>query len=67
MVKKQNEIMKHDDCFIIMPISDPDGYKDGHFSHVLENIIKPACEQANYNAVRADQVKETNLIHIGHL
>lgn len=52
------------DCFIIMPISDADGYPNGHFGHVFENIIKPSCELAGYNPVRADQVKETNLIHL---
>lgn len=52
------------DCFIIMPISDPDGYPEGHFGHVYEDIIKPSCELSNYNPVRADDVKETNLIHL---
>ncbi|MGF1845387.1 hypothetical protein L4C39_19800 [Vibrio clamense] len=52
------------DCFIIMPIADAEGYPKGHFGHVYENIIKPSCEMAGYNAVRADEVKETNLIHL---
>lgn len=52
------------DCFVIMPISDVDGYPIGHFGHVYEDIIRPACEKAGYNALRADQVKETNLIHL---
>jgi hypothetical protein len=52
------------DCFIIMPISDVDGYPVGHFGHVFEDIIRPACERAGYNSLRADQVKETNLIHL---
>lgn len=51
------------DCFIIMPISDPEGYPSGHFGHVYEDIIKPSCELSNYTAIRADDVKETNLIH----
>lgn len=55
---------KKKDCFIIMPIADCDGYQSGHFGHVYENIIKPSCEIAGYNAVRADEVKETNLIHL---
>jgi len=55
---------KEIDCFIIMPISDPEGYEDGHFRHVYENIIQPACEQANVKPIRADDVKETNLIHL---
>ena len=52
------------DCFIIMPIADCDGYPSGHFGHVYENIIKSSCEGAGYNPVRADEVKETNLIHL---
>jgi hypothetical protein len=51
-------------CFVIMPISDPDGYETGHFQHVYKEIISPACEQANYKAIRADDVSETNLIHL---
>lgn len=52
------------ECFVIMPISDPDGYPAGHFLRVFEDIFKPACEQAGYIAIRADDVKETNLIHV---
>lgn len=52
------------ECFTIMPISDPEGYGSGHFRHVYNNIISPACELAGYNAIRADEVKETNLIHL---
>lgn len=52
------------ECFIIMPIADTDGYSKGHFNHVYENIIKPSCEMSNYRAIRADEVKETNLIHL---
>lgn len=52
------------DCFVIMPIADMDGYPKGHFGHVYENIIRPSCEMANFNPVRADEVKETNLIHL---
>lgn len=52
------------DCFIIMQIADSEGYPSGHFGHVYDNIIKPSCENAGYNPVRADEVKETNLIHL---
>jgi hypothetical protein len=52
------------DCFIIMPIAEVDGYPSGHFGHVYENIIKPSCDLAGYTPVRADEVKETNLIHL---
>jgi hypothetical protein len=52
------------DCFIIMPISDVDGYPAGHFKHVYDNIVAPSCDMAGYQAVRADDVKATNLIHL---
>ena len=52
------------DCFVIMPITDPDGYTEGHFRHVYENIIKPACKQIELNPIRADDVNEANLIHL---
>lgn len=58
------ENTKQKDCFIIMPISDTDGYANGHWGHVYENIIYPSCEMAGYQAVRADEVKATNLIHL---
>lgn len=51
-------------CFVIMPISDTDGYPQGHFHHVYQNIIVPSCKMAGYQPVRADQVKATNMIHL---
>ena len=53
-----------DSCFIIMPIADPDGYDKGHFTKVYEDILKPACREAGFESVRADEVKQTNLIHL---
>lgn len=55
---------KEQNCFIIMPIADIEGYPQGHFKHVYENIISPACELAGYKAQRADEVKASNLIHL---
>jgi len=55
---------KNDDCFIIMPIGDSEDHDNGHFLHVYDNIIKPACERSEVNPIRADDVKETNLIHL---
>jgi hypothetical protein len=51
-------------CFVIMPISDPDGYVKGHFKHVYDDILAPACDRAGFTAVRADTVKQSNLIHL---
>lgn len=51
-------------CFVIMPIADCDGYEKGHFVHVYEDIIKPAIDKTQFKAIRADEVKESNLIHL---
>lgn len=55
--------MPEKECFVIMPISDQDGYEPDHFKLVYEDIIKIACKNAGYKAIRADDVKQTNLIH----
>ena len=49
-------------CFVVMPISDQTGYESGHFGRVYKNLIKPACEDANFEVTRADDVKNTNYI-----
>ena len=49
-------------CFVIMPISDVDGYDAGHFGRVYEFIIKPACRNAGFKSIRADEVQVTNYI-----
>lgn len=51
-------------CFVIMPISDPEGYESGHFNCVYEDIFKPAIEEAGYEAFRVDENKSTNLIQV---
>ena len=50
--------------FVLMPIADCDGYEKGHFAHVYDDIIKPAIDKTEYTAIRADEVKETNFIHL---
>lgn len=51
-------------CFVIMPISDHPDYEVGHFGRVFEDIFSPACEQAGFRAVLANEVGQTNLIHL---
>lgn len=51
-------------CFVIMPISDQDSYGTGHFGRVYEYLIKPACIQAGFVPVRADEQSKTNYIVI---
>jgi hypothetical protein len=58
------DTVKAKECFIIMPISDTDGYPQGHFKHVYDNIVVPSCAKAGFQAIRADDVKATNLIHL---
>jgi hypothetical protein len=58
---------KEQECFVIMPISDHKDYEKGHFKRVYEDVIIPACEKANYKAIRADDVEETDMIHLSIL
>lgn len=51
-------------CFVIMPISDAEGYEPGHFDRVFTYIINPACEKAGFVANRADKSNKTNYIVI---
>lgn len=50
-------------CFVIMPVSDPPEYAEGHFERVFRDLFEPACSEAGYKAIRANDVRETNLIH----
>ncbi|MCM0298276.1 hypothetical protein J8K92_06425 [Bacteroides fragilis] len=55
---------KNKKCFVIMPIGDTEGYEEGHFSKVYENLLKPAIKKAGYQPERADEVQSTNLIAV---
>ena len=48
------------ECFVIMPISDPEGYEEGHFRRVYEDILAPAIAAAGFIPVRADEDRRTN-------
>ncbi|HHG3405432.1 hypothetical protein WMQ30_21905 [Vibrio diabolicus] len=52
------------ECFVIMPISDQQGYDKDHFQLVYEDIIKPAVSLAGMIPVRADETKGSNLIQL---
>jgi hypothetical protein len=43
-------------CFVIMPFSDPEGYEQGHFKKIYEQIFKPAIEFAGFQALRCDEI-----------
>jgi hypothetical protein len=49
-------------CFIIMPIADHPDYEAGHFDRVYNYLIKPACLNAGYRPIRADDSKASNMI-----
>lgn len=51
-------------CFVIMPISDPDGYEKGHFKCVYEDVFKPAIENAGFYSKRADDDGSSSLIQV---
>jgi hypothetical protein len=51
-------------CFVIMPFTDSDDYVKGHFKRVFQDIVRPACQQAGFNPIRGDEVKQSNLIHL---
>ncbi|MFG1499554.1 hypothetical protein ABMA70_05035 [Halobacteriovorax sp. XZX-3] len=55
---------KKEECFVIMPISGNDDRSQDHFLSVYHDIIRPACDIAGFKAIRADDVKSTNLIHV---
>lgn len=56
--------MENKNCFVIMPISDTDGYDEGHFNRVYKHLIKPACEEAGFKPIRADDISKANMIMI---
>lgn len=64
MAKELKGGLPNNDCFILMPIADAEGYEKGHFKKVYEDILKVACVKAGFNPIRADEVKQTNLIHL---
>lgn len=63
--KEKKEIAseeKSKSCFVIMPISDVEGYDAGHFDRVYDHLIKPACEKAGFIPDRADKNSKSNFI-----
>lgn len=63
-IKLEKDMATSNDCFIIMPIAEPEGYDNGHFKKVYEDLFKVACAKSGFKAIRADEVQQTNLIHL---
>jgi hypothetical protein len=61
---REPSLQQSKSCFVIMPISDADGYDPGHFDRVYKYLIKPACEKAGFTANRANQSSKANYIVI---
>lgn len=49
-------------CFVIMPFTEGDAYEKGHFKRVYEHVIVPACREAEFEPIRADEEFKTNFI-----
>lgn len=49
-------------CFVMMPISDMEGYEIGHFTNVYNQIIAPAARNAGYKPFRADEDYRSRMI-----
>lgn len=55
---------EREECFVIMPISDPEGYEESHFEEVYKAIVRPACEAADFKPHRADEGKASDVIQL---
>ena len=69
MGKEQNKsntanIAENNQCFVIMPISDPEGYEKGHFRYVYEDLFRPAIEKAGFEPKRADDDTSSSMIQV---
>ena len=49
--------MENNQCFIVMPQEEPQGYAPGHFDRVYEYVIVPACRASGFFPTRADRLK----------
>ena len=60
----KDKSVKNNQCYVIMPISDPKEYESGHFRRVYEDIFIPAIEAAGFIPKRADDDKSSSMIQI---
>ena len=51
-------------CFVIMPISDVDGYPAGHFAEVYSQLIEPAVRDAGYVCSLATSTSASHMIQV---
>lgn len=62
--EKKDGVAEKKECFVIMPISDPEGYEKGHFKYVYEDLLIPAIKEAGFEPKRADDDKSSSMIQI---
>lgn len=62
--QNRSNTIENNQCFVIMPISDPEGYEKGHFRYVYEDIFKPAIEEAGFEPKRADDDGSSSMIQV---
>lgn len=67
VAERSEEDRDRRECFVIMPISDQEGYPSGHFKEVYEDLFCPAIEDAGFEAHLVSRVAQTNLIHLDML
>ncbi|KRD32613.1 hypothetical protein ASE36_01895 [Rhizobium sp. Root274] len=51
-------------CFVMMPISDVDGYPVGHFGEVYQQLIEPAVTAAGYECTLATSTSAAHMIQL---
>lgn len=51
-------------CFVIMPISDVEGYPSGHFSEVYKQLIEPAVVASGYDCTLATSTSAAHMIQL---
>lgn len=51
-------------CFVMMPISDVEGYPIGHFAEVYKQLIEPAVRGAGYECSLATSTNSAHLIQL---
>ena len=62
--EEKDGVKEKEQCFVIMPISDPEGYESGHFKYVYDDIFKPAIEEAGFEPKRADDDGSSSMIQV---
>ncbi|WP_421423451.1 hypothetical protein [Agrobacterium rosae] len=63
-VEKMDNVEAPKTCFVIMPISDAEGYPAGHFAEVYKQLIEPAVAAAGYICSLATSSSAAHMIQL---